>query len=124
MKRISSKIVAIGISAACSIGLVLGVLFFSMTINDQREQLKSLDAVLRSSFDRNARTEVETVASMLSVIQKLQAKGELNAQAAKSLSIEIVRDLRYDKEGYFWVDDSKGNSVALLGSKTEGTNRF
>jgi hypothetical protein len=40
------------------------------------------------------------------------------------LAADLVRELRYDKDGCFWVDDSKGNNVVLLGNATKGTNRY
>ena len=32
--------------------------------------------------------------------------------------------MRYSDSGYFWVDQSDGTNVVLLGSDTEGTNRM
>lgn len=40
------------------------------------------------------------------------------------LAAEKVRGLRYGEEGYFWIDQSDGVNVVLLGSETEGTNRL
>ena len=32
--------------------------------------------------------------------------------------------MRYGEAGYFWVDQSDGKNIVLLGSSTEGTNRM
>ena len=32
--------------------------------------------------------------------------------------------MRYGETGYFWIDQSDGTNVVLLGSDTEGTNRM
>ena len=40
------------------------------------------------------------------------------------LAADKIRNLRYGSDGYFWVDQSNGVNVVLLGSDTEGTNRL
>lgn len=32
--------------------------------------------------------------------------------------------MRYGEAGYFWVDQSDGKNIVLLGNSTEGTNRM
>jgi methyl-accepting chemotaxis protein len=48
----------------------------------------------------------------------------MSLEEAKKLGADLLRDLRFGEEGYFWTDTSKGVNVVLLGSKTEGTNRY
>ncbi len=124
MKKISTKILALTILSVLGVGILLGGYSALTLMFAAKSDLASLETSLRGNFDKNARTEVETVVSLLSGIQKLQASGDLTPAAAKAASIKLVRDLRYDKEGYFWADDSKGNNVVLLGNATEGTNRY
>ena len=42
----------------------------------------------------------------------------------KKVAADEVREMRYGDSGYFWVDESDGTNVVLLGSDTEGTNRM
>ena len=35
-----------------------------------------------------------------------------------------MREMRYGDTGYFWIDESNGTNVVLLGCDTEGTNRM
>jgi methyl-accepting chemotaxis protein len=97
MGSISNKIIALSLGAALSVGIAIGTIFLVMTLSISNDQIANLDTALRANFDRNARIEVEEAVSMLAA--------------------DLVRELRYDKESYFWVDDSKGN-------KTEGTKRY
>jgi methyl-accepting chemotaxis protein len=124
MRSISTKILAVSLCAALAVGLAIGTIFFLMMMNISNAQISNLESTLRSNFDRNARIEVETVVSVLAAVEKLQGKGGADQAANKKLAAGIVREMRYDKEGYFWVDDAKGNNIVLLGNKTEGTNRF
>lgn len=50
--------------------------------------------------------------------------GILTEELAKKNAADQIRDMRYGDSGYFWVDQSDGTNVVLLGSDTEGTNRM
>ena len=41
----------------------------------------------------------------------------------KKVAADEIRQMRYGEAGYFWVDQSDGKNIVLLGSSTEGTNR-
>jgi methyl-accepting chemotaxis protein len=117
MRSISTKIIAVSLCAALSVGVIIGVIFMAMMMSISNMQIANLESVLRSNFDRNARTEVETVISVLAAVDKLQGKGGTDQAATKKLAAGIVREMRYDKEGYFWVDDAKGNNIGSSRSR-------
>lgn len=50
--------------------------------------------------------------------------GTYTLDEAKQIAAEEVRQMRYGEAGYFWIDQSDGTNVVLLGSDTEGTNRM
>jgi len=124
MKRISAKIILLTVGSTLVFTVVLGSLFIFSFLSTVNRDLAELEKVMRADFDRNARWEVETAVSMLDALQKLRQKGELTADEAKGLGIKLLRELRYDKEGYFWADDAKGTNVVLLGRDAEGKNRL
>ena len=69
--------------------------------------------------------EVETAVSMLQVLAEKQQKGEMTLEQAKKLGAELLRALRYGKDGYFWADTEEGVNVVLYGRKdVEGRNRL
>lgn len=37
------------------------------------------------------------------------------------MSADLVRNLRYNGDGYFWIDTTEGVNVVLFGSNTEGS---
>jgi len=78
-----------------------------------------------SAADLLIKSEVETAVSMLKAIYTKHQKGEINLQTAKKLGADILRDLRYGTDGYFWADTTEGVNIVLYGRKEiEGKNRL
>jgi len=71
------------------------------------------------------KNEVETAVSLLQAIFAKHQKGEMTLSQAKKLGADLLRELRYGKEGYFWADTKEGINVVLYGRKdVEGRNRL
>ena len=78
-----------------------------------------------SAADLLIKSEVETAVSMLQAIYAKHQKGEMTLEQAKKLGADLLRELRYGTDGYFWADTTEGVTVVLLGRKDlEGHNRF
>jgi len=78
-----------------------------------------------STQDLLIKSEVETAVSMLQAIFTIHQKGELTLEQAKKLGADLLRELRYGTEGYFWADTTEGVNVVLYGRKdVEGRNRI
>ena len=92
---------------------------FSLPILGQTERLEN------PSQDKLIKSEVETALSMLQAIfVKFQSK-EMTLEQAKKLGADLLRELRYGTEGYFWADTKEGVNVVLFGRKdVEGKNRL
>jgi methyl-accepting chemotaxis protein len=122
--RITAKIIALALASGALVGLGVGVAWVRQSRASSEERIASLERMLRDDFDRNARLEVETAASMLAGVHARHARGELSLDEAKRLGAELLRGLRYDREGYFWADTVDGTNVVLLGRDAEGKNRI
>jgi methyl-accepting chemotaxis protein len=88
---------------------------------------ETADVVSQSqlSKDKLIKSEVETAISMLQAIFTKHQKGEMSLAEAKKLGIDLLRELRYGSEGYFWADTTEGVNVVLYGRKdVEGRNRI
>jgi len=109
--RIAAKIIALTVATASIAGLALGVYFIQEGRRVSEQRIQQLEQSLRADYDRRARLEVETAASMLAAIAERQQKGEIRAEEAKRLGADLLRGLRYDKEGYFWADTVDGLNV-------------
>jgi methyl-accepting chemotaxis protein len=103
--------------------LIAGILGIRLHAANQ-VMVKEIETLLRSNFDSNARMEVETAVSTLGTVDALVKKGLIKEKDSRDIAMALLRDIRYDKEGYFWADTPEGNNVVLYGSKTEGTNRY
>lgn len=86
--------------------------------------LETMEASSRQSYDDLIKEQVEVVISLLSEINDAYKAGTYTLDEAKKIAADEVRQMRYGKAGYFWIDQSDGTNVVLLGSDTEGTNRM
>ena len=86
--------------------------------------LETMEASSRQSYDDLIKEQVEVVISLLSEINNAYKAGTYTLDEAKKIAADEVRQMRYGEAGYFWIDQSDGTNVVLLGSDTEGTNRM
>jgi methyl-accepting chemotaxis protein len=110
----------------CSIGLasLTSLIALREYVGSYTRFIDMYRASLFSDFDSQARSEVDTAVSMLQAVYERQQKGELSPEQARKLGADLLRELRYGKEGYFWADTTEGINVVLLGKPTEGTSRI
>jgi len=98
----------------------LNVVFLYLPTNAQAEKLEKL-----SAQDILIKSEVETAVSMLQAIFTKYQKGEMNLVQAKKLGADLLRELKYGTEGYFWADTIEGVLVAHhFRRDAEGKNRL
>jgi methyl-accepting chemotaxis protein len=75
--------------------------------------------------DMLIKCEVETAVSMLQAIYQKHLGGEMTLDEAKKLGADLLRELRYGEDGYYWADTTEGINVVLYGNKdVEGKNRM
>ena len=99
---------------------LLSVAFFSLSAGGQTGTLEN-----SSARDLLIKSEVETAVSMLQAIFTKHQQGDITLEQAKKLGADLLRDLRYGTEGYFWADTTEGVNVVLYGRKdVEGKNRL
>ena len=99
-----------------------------MSVNDmnqvQDKALETMESSSRQSYDDLIKQQVGVAISLLSDINDEYKAGKYTLEEAKNLAADEIRQLRYGDAGYFWIDQSDGTNVVLLGSDTEGTNRM
>ncbi|MDD6170631.1 MAG: methyl-accepting chemotaxis protein [Lachnospiraceae bacterium] len=86
--------------------------------------IESMEASTRASYDQSIKEQVDGVISLLQEINAEYEAGKYTLEEAKKLAADEVREMRYGEAGYFWIDESDGTNVVLLGNDTEGTNRM
>ncbi len=99
-------------------GLSLSIVVVGALANARAEQGSSL-----APQDELVKSEVETAVSMLKAIYEKHQRGELTLEQAEKLGADLLRELRYGTDGYFWADTTEGVNVVLYGRRTrrEGT---
>ena len=94
-------------------------------LNDVRNHADEvLEEAVRMDYDKSIKEEVENAISVLDQYNAKYEAGEYSLEEAEKLAADMLREMRYGEDGYFWADDTEGNNIVLLGSATEGTNRM
>ena len=105
--------------------VALGSVVSVKNMEDVKDKaLETMEASSRQSYDDSIKEQVEVVISLLSEINDAYKAGTYTLDEAKKIAADEVRQMRYGEAGYFWIDQSDGTNVVLLGSDTEGTNRM
>ena len=105
--------------------VALGSVVSIKDLGDVKDKaLETMDASSRQSYDDSIKEQVGVVISLLSEINDAYKAGTYTLDEAKKIAADEVRQMRYGETGYFWIDQSDGTNVVLLGSDTEGTNRM
>ena len=104
---------------------------FIITIISIRQQseigqgaLTELEKTMRESYDIDIKNEVELAKSVVENVYKDYKDGIYSEEEAKKIAADLIREMRYGENGYFWIDTYEGKNVVLLGSDVEGTNRI
>jgi len=74
--------------------------------------------------DSIIKVQTEQAVSLLQGLQDKVVSGEMGRVEAEVLGADLLRSLRYGKDGYFFADTLNGVNVVLYGSAVEGTNRL
>lgn len=125
MKSLRLKIImlTLGIGLGVLI-LIIGISIFS--INRYSRQLLSMNKdVIFLDYDKNVKNQVENVISLLEAVRKYQVANNLTDEQGKNLARELVRGLKYNITGYFWIDDFEGiNTCNPPDPSIEGKSRI
>jgi len=124
MRKISSKIIFLVVTNTIIISLVLGSFSFWQLNRISKKDSEHLENMLHKDFDRNIKEQVESVVSLLNQIYANHKIGLYSLDSAKILGANLIREMCYGEDGYFWADTKEGVNVVLLGNDAEGKNRY
>lgn len=74
---------------------------------------------LLQDYDSLIKGQVQSAVSLLAAMEAKVQRGELTTDEAKKQGADLVRQLRYQKENYFWIDTLDGTNVVLMGKPAE-----
>ena len=126
MKNLSvkMKMLMIIVLALMMSGLLL-ILSLSSINNLKSDAIEELETSIKADYDQQIKEQVGCVISILEQHNEAYKNGEFaSIEDAKTDAANIIRQMRYGEAGYFWIDQSDGTNVVLLGNDVEGTNRL
>lgn len=128
MKSIKVKLMVIVSSLVIILLLIQGVVSITFTKNQLEDSAKYameaeayellsmldileenvdlLEKQLLSDYDKNIKNQVENAISILDYYYKQYKNGVLTEEEAKRQAKEALRNVRYGKNGYFWIDNA------------------
>lgn len=125
MKHIKVKVKMIALVILTVLVMVIATLLAATNLSKaNKASLVTLEETIRADYDSNIKEQVDNAITLLDGVYAKYESGELTLPEAKKLGADLVRDIRYGENGYFWIDTYDGTNVVLLGNDTEGTNRI
>ncbi len=119
-----AKILILVLVSCITLALVTSLLAFRENLDVYDNFVETYRKTLYGDFDARAKGEVETAVSMLQRIFERHQRGEISLDEAKLQGADLLRNLRYGKDGYFWADTVDGINVVNMGRPTEGKSRW
>ncbi len=108
------------------VAVLLGATFFAVysfgVINS--DFLGRMDSSIRFSYDETLKNEIQIAYSTVENVYREYQDGNYTEEEAKDIAADLVREMSYGVDGYFWIDTYDGTNVVFLGRDTEGTNRL
>lgn len=122
-RKVRTKLIILTTLAAVSM-CILGILNIAGMNQAYQQSVSSMKTTLYEDYDAQIKGQVENVITLLETIYARHQEGIYTEEEAKTLAADLIRELRYGENGYFWIDTYEGENVVLLGQETEGTNRL
>jgi len=100
-----------------TVATILGLAaLFTILLMNERSQLLS-------DREEKVRNLVEVAEGTVAHFEKQAAEGKLGLDEAKKLAIDALRDMRYDKTEYFWINDLNNTMIMHpITPALDGTN--
>jgi len=113
--------VFVGVFAALS--TLSGIAAYRMQLLSDASLANQKKALL-DDYDALIKNQVHTAVSLIATVEERSRKGEISADEARKQAADLVRQLRYQKDNYFWIDTVEGVNVVMLGKPVEGKSRL
>lgn len=121
--KVRTRLILLTAVAAVSM-CMMGFMNMSGMEKSYQQSVSSMKQVLYDDYDQQIKDQVGNVITLLEKIYTEYEEGMCTEEEAKKQAADLVRELRYGENGYFWIDTYEGDNIVLLGQETEGTNRM
>ncbi|WP_297424140.1 methyl-accepting chemotaxis protein [Clostridium sp.] len=105
MKKLKSAIILMNVLIVGVVTLLVSIISINQLRQSNQEAIHQYEVTLRDGYDKNIKNQVDNVITLLNGINKMQADGKLTEDEAKKQARNLIKDLRYDETGYFWIDN-------------------
>ncbi len=125
MKSLKGKIILMNVIISVIVAVfIAGVCIVNLN-NNNKIMISEYEELSRGDYDKEIKYQVENVISLLNGIYDKQVNGELTEEQAKDEAKYLIKSLRYNETGYFWIDDVDATLIAHpLLEEREGENRI
>ncbi|MDD3369719.1 MAG: methyl-accepting chemotaxis protein [Lachnospiraceae bacterium] len=103
--KVRTKIIALSLILILS-AVGLGIMGITEEIKSSEAALVLLDENVRADYDKNIRNQVENAISLMETIYAEQESGNMTEEECKEIMKKQVTAIRYNGDGYFWIDDT------------------
>ncbi|MBS7525217.1 methyl-accepting chemotaxis protein [Fusibacter paucivorans] len=125
MKKIRLKIQLLLLSVSSIFILLIGAYSLHHIASMNQTQLSTMHEMLSDDYDHMIKNEVDTAVGILEYYDGLFRAGSMTEKEAQAEAIAAIKLLRYNGDGYFWIDNADG---ILIGHpilpENEGNNRI
>lgn len=111
MRNLKSIIILMNVLIVGIVTLLVSLISINQLRKSNLEAIHQYENTLREGYDKNIKNQIENVITLLNGINKMQLDGKLTEDEAKKQARNLVKNLRYDETGYFWIDNV---SVSLV----------
>ena len=124
MKKVKNIIILMNLLIASVVAISLGLVSINQLNKSNLVSIKEYEEALREGYDDNIKFQVENVITLLNGVYQKQVDGKLTEEEAKEEAKYLVKTLRYNESGYFWIDSTDYTLIAHpITPEKEGTNR-
>lgn len=124
-KSIRAKIFSNALLIVILSMLISSVVNFNFMEKIYDHNFSQMRQILQEDYDTKIKHQVELAISSLRQLDKsLIDKGMKDKTDRKTILAELLRNMRYGEDGYFWADTPEGDNVVILGRSSEGKNRM
>jgi len=107
-----------------TVAVLMAVIAVFNQKSSMNKSLILLEESIRRDYDTNIKNLVESVISMLNEVYDGYEAGKYDLDEAKQIAADLVRNMSYGQDSYFWIDTYEGVNVVYLGREEEGKSRI
>lgn len=125
MKKIRTKILLSFLITSSIFILSIGGYSFFTLLNLNNNQALVMNEMLFDDYDKMIKGQVESAESIVNTYYNYYKDGTMSESDAKEAAKKVIKEIRYNVDGYFWIDGTDGMLIAHpISPDQEGTNRI